>query len=150
VTVVELVYGQTEVVARFVAAAMKDPAFNRGFGECTAIGVAENGDLIGGTVFHDYSPEAGVIEMSSAAVSPRWLAPQMIRAIFGYVFDQLGCQVVVMRVREDNARMVRIAQKFGFDGVIIPRLAGRTIGIWVFTMTEEQWRDHPVNRRGVK
>lgn len=145
---IELVYGQTDIVARFVAAAMKDPAFNRGFGNCTAIGVAENGDLIGGTVFHDYTPEAGVIEMSSAAVSPRWLQPKMIRAIFEYVFDQLQCQAVVMRVKESNRRMVRIAQKFGFRGVLLPRLAGRDEGLWLFTMFDDQWRRHPVNLRG--
>jgi RimJ/RimL family protein N-acetyltransferase len=146
--VIEIVYGQSGLVAQWVALAMKDPAFDRGFGYCTAIGVAENGDLIGGTVFHQYSPEAGIIEMSSAAVSPRWLAPKMIRAIFGYVFDQIACQTVVMRVREDNPRMVRIAEKFGFDGVLIPRLAGRNTGLWIFTMTDDQWRDHRFNRRG--
>jgi RimJ/RimL family protein N-acetyltransferase len=147
--VIELVYGQSATVAKWVAIAMRDPAYDRGFGNCTAIGVVENGDLIGGTVFHQYSPEAGVIEMSSAAVSARWLAPKMIRAIFQYVFDQIGCQAVVMRVREDNARMVRIAQKFGFDGHLLPRLSGRDAGLWVFILTDDQWRDHPVNRRGV-
>ena len=145
---IEVVYGHSGVVAQWVALAMKDPAFDRGFGNCTAIGVAENGDLIGGTVFHGYTPESGVIEMSSASVSPRWLAPQMIRAIFGYVFDQLACQAVVMRVREDNPRMVRIAERFGFEGVLIPRLAGRATGLWIFTMTDDQWRDHRFNRRG--
>jgi RimJ/RimL family protein N-acetyltransferase len=146
--VVDLVYGHSGVVAQWVALAMKDPAYERGFGNCTAIGVAENGDLIGGTVFHQYSPEARVIEMSSAAVSPRWLPPKMVRAIFEYVFDQLGCQAVVMRVREDNDRMVRIAQKFGFEGHLLPRLADRQTGLWVFILTDDQWRTHRVNRRG--
>jgi RimJ/RimL family protein N-acetyltransferase len=147
--VIEIVYGQSGTVAHWVAVAMKDPAYARGFGNCTAIGVAEDGDLIGGTVFHQYSPEAGVIEMSSAAVSPRWLAPKMIRAIFGYVFDQLGCQAVVMRMHETNDRMVRIAQKFGFDGYLLPRLSGRDAGLWVFILTEEQWRQHRLAKVGV-
>lgn len=147
---IEIIYGQSQIVSQWVAQAMKDPSFERGFGQCTAIGVAENSDLIGGTVFHDYSPEAGVIEMSSAAVSPRWLAPKMIHAIFGYVFDQIKCQAVVMRVREDNNRMVRIANKFGFHGVLLPRLAGRNKGLWVFTMFDDQWRRHPINLRGAK
>lgn len=143
---IEIVYGENALVSRWVAQAMKDQSFDRGFGDCTAIGVALDGDLIGGTVFHDYSPEAQVIEMSSAAVSPRWLGPQMIRAIFGYVFDQIGCQAVVMRVREGNDRMVRIAKRFGFVGVFLPRLSGRNQGLWVFTFTEEQWRQHPLAR----
>lgn len=147
---IDLVYGHSGVVSQWVAMAMKDPAYERGFGNCTAIGVAENGDLIGGTVFHQYSPEAGIIEMSSASVSPRWLAPKMIRAIFGYVFDQLGCQAVVMRVSEKNTRMVRIAEKFGFSGHFLPRLSDRNTGLWIFILTDDQWRTHPVNRRGVE
>lgn len=141
-----LVYGHDVVVAQWVAEAMDDPAFARGFGNCTAIGFVEDERLIGGTVFHNYDPEAGVIEMSSAARTPRWLAPEMLRAIFAYPFDQLGCQMVVLRVSERNTRMVRIAQRFGFDGYLIPRLRGRDEGCWIFTFTDDQWRQHPFAR----
>jgi len=125
------------------------PGCERGFHNPTAIGVLENGHLIGGTAFHNYNPEAGVIEMSSAATSPRWLCRQMLRSIFGYVFDQLECQMVVMRVSERNERMIGIARKFGFDGVLIPRLRGRDESEWIFTLTDEQWRRHPLAKAGV-
>lgn len=144
---VQLIYGQNDLVAQWVAKTMKPP-FDRGFGNSTAIGVALDGALIGGTVFHDYSPEAGIIEMSSAATSPRWLAPKMIHAIFTYVFDQIQCQAVIMRVREDNARMVRIAQRFGFHGALLPRLSDRETGLWVFTLFDDDWREHRANRKG--
>ncbi len=147
---IELVYGQSAIVSQWVALAMKDPAYSRGFGNCTAIGVAENGDLIGGTVFHQYSPEAGIIEMSSAAVSPRWLAPKMIRAIFGYVFDQIGCQAVVMRIAESNSRMLNISDRFGFTRYRIPRLCGRDEALFVCVLTDDEWRNHRIHKLGQK
>jgi RimJ/RimL family protein N-acetyltransferase len=141
---IELVTGYNREIAAWVAQHI--PGCERGFTNPTAIGVAENGDLIGGTVFHNWNPEAGVIEMSSAGISPRWLSRQMLKAIFGYVFDQLGCQLVVMRVSERNDRMIGIARRFGFDGHLIPRLRGRDEAEWVFTLADEQWRQHPLAR----
>lgn len=141
---IELVTGQNQAIAAWVAAHI--PGCERGWHNPTAIGVLEDGELIGATVFHGWQPEAGVIEMSSAGISPRWLHPRMLRAIFEYVFDQLKCQMVVMRVSERNERMVRIAQKFGFDGHLIPRLRGRDENEWVFTLTDDAWRSHKFKR----
>jgi RimJ/RimL family protein N-acetyltransferase len=136
----DLLYGHNEAVAAWVAAHI--PGCDNGFTNPTAIGVIEDERLIGGTVFTNYVREAGIIEMSSAGTDPRWLSPRMLRAIFSYPFDQLGCQLVVMRVAENNKRMVRIAQKFGFTGHLIPRLCGRDEGQWVFTLTDDAWRQH--------
>jgi RimJ/RimL family protein N-acetyltransferase len=141
---IELVTGHNREIAAWVAAHI--PGCERGWHNATAIGVLDNGEIIGGTVFHGWQPESGVIEMSSAGISPRWLHPRMLRAIFEYVFDQLQCQLVVMRVSERNERMVRIAQKFGFDGHLIPRLRGRDENEWVFTLTDDAWRGHKFKR----
>lgn len=140
----DLLYGHNEAVAAWVAANI--PGCERGFDKSVAIGVVEGERLIGGTVFHNYQPEAGVIEMSSAGTEPRWLSRRMIRAIFGYVFDQIGCQMVVMRISERNDRMIEIAERFGFQGYLIPRLRGRDEAEWIFTLTDEQWRQHPLAR----
>lgn len=140
----DLLYGHNEAVAAWVAAHI--PGCERGFDKPVAIGVLDGERLIGGTVFTNYHPEAGVIEMSSAGTSARWLSRPMLKAIFGYVFDQLACQLVVMRVSERNERMVGIARKFGFDGYLIPRLRGRDEAEWLFTLTDEQWRQHPLAR----
>lgn len=141
---IELVTGQNQAVAAWVAAHI--PGCERGFYNPTTIGVLDDGELIGGTVFHNYSPESGLIEMSSAGTSARWLCRKMIRAIFGYVFDQLQCQMVVMRVSERNARMIKIAERFGFTGHLIPRLRGRDEAEWLFFLTEEQWRQNKMAR----
>ena len=140
----DLLYGHNETVAAWVAAHI--PGCERGFDKPVAIGVLDGERLIGGTAFHNWNPEAGVIEMSSAGTSARWLIRPMLKAIFGYVFDQLACQLVVMRVSERNERMIGIARKFGFDGYLIPRLRGRDEAEWLFTLTDEQWRRHPLAR----
>ncbi|MEL6758230.1 MAG: N-acetyltransferase, partial [Pseudomonadota bacterium] len=39
-----------------------------------AVGIRSNdGQLVAGWVWHNYFPEAGTIEFSGAAISPRWI-----------------------------------------------------------------------------
>jgi len=138
-----LITGQDDTLAAWVASQAK----LSGFEKYTAIGSADShGNLLGATVFTNYHPEAGVIEMSSAAVSPKWLSREMINAIFTYPFDQLGCQMVVLRVSPHNSRMLNIGQKFGFNFYTIPRLRGRNEDEVILTFTAEQWRDCPYRR----
>lgn len=117
------------------------------FERFSTMGVFDGGALIGGTVYHNWHPEAGVMELSSAATSRRWLQPHVIRALFAFPFDMMGAQMVAMRVSERNTGMVAIAKRFGFDGVMIPRLRGRAEAEWIFTLTDDVWRAHPVARQ---
>jgi RimJ/RimL family protein N-acetyltransferase len=147
---IEAVFGKTGEVCRFVASI---PPFDaaRDFGNCVAIGWVEDGNLIGGTVYHNWSPEAGVIELSTATTSPRWLTRKSLQTMFGYPFDQLGCQMVVLRVSEHNARMRDIAKRFGFSETTIPRLRGRNEAECIYCLTVEQWNEkgRPQNRKTV-
>ena len=120
-----------------------DPALS------STMAVLDGRDMIAGVVFHGYHPDAGVIELSSAARSPRWLQPHVIRAMFHLPFDLLDCQMIVLRVSERNETMCSIARRFGFDGVRIPRLRGRDEDEMVFTLTDEQWRAHRLYKSGL-
>lgn len=140
-----IVFGQDKAVGEWIAAQLGQTGFAGYF--MAAFGVAENGALIGGTAFHNYYPKEGVIEMTSASTSPRWLTRPMLNAIFTYVFDLLKCQMVVMRVSENNAVMVNIAERFAFKGYLIPRLRGKNEGEWIFTLTDDQWRESPFRRK---
>jgi len=130
--------GQNEAVAQWVA---NHPPFDpkRGFGACTAIGWVKDDKLIAGSVYSNYDPVAAVIEISSASIDPRWLTSETINLMFSYPFDQLGCQMVVLRVSEKNDRMRRIANKFGFDEYLIPRLRGKDEADCIYTLTDDQW-----------
>lgn len=133
------------VVSAFVGKLI--PGGERGFDAASAIGFVDNGELIGGTVFHDYNPEAGVVELTTAATSARWLTPTTLHTIFAVPFERWGCQMVVLRVAEDNERMRSIARRFGFNEYVIPRLGGRDRATVIYTLTDDQWRDTSFERR---
>jgi len=106
-----------------------------------SMGVFEDGDLIAGTLYHNYYPDYGIIELSSASISKRWLTKSVINAMFFMPFTRLGCQMIVLRVSERNKIMIGIARKFGFEETFIPRLRGRDEGEFIFTLTEEAWKE---------
>lgn len=112
---------------------------------CT-MGVFDNGALVAGTLYHNWHPESGVVELTSGSTTRRWLTRPVIRAMFHLPFDRLGCQMCVLRVSERNRAMLRIARSFGFDEVFIPRLRGRDEGEFILTYTDDQWRNSPYNR----
>lgn len=105
------------------------------------MGVFDGNALIAGTIYHNWHPKEGVIELTSYAVSKKWLTRNVIRAMFKLPFELLGCQLVVLRVSERNTNMVRIARSFGFSETHIPRLRGRDEGEFIFTLNDDQWKE---------
>jgi len=142
-----LIFGNSEAVAQFVA--NLTPGCENGFGKCQAIGVGddETGELVAGMVFHDWQPGPGLIQISSASKSPRWLTANVRYMMFSYPFDQIGCQMVVLQVSANNERMVRIAKAFGFTPYLIKRMRGRDEDGYVFTLTDDDWRNSKFTRK---
>lgn len=110
-----------------------------------SMAVFDGESLIAGTLYHNWYPDEGVIELTSASRSRRWLTRPVIKAMFDLPFKCLGCQMVVLRVSDRNGAMIRIARSFGFSEVHIPRLRGRNEGEFVFTYTDDQWRESRYN-----
>lgn len=104
-----------------------------------AMGVFDD-ELIGAVVFNNYQPEAGVIELHSAATTPRWLSRRVLWEMFDYVFNRAGCQMAVTRVSERDNRLLRIFTAYGFDHVTIPRLRGRDEAERIYFLTDDAWR----------
>lgn len=140
----EVVFGCDKQVSDWIADQLGQSGFAGYF--MSAIGVFDQGRIIGGTAFHNYYPKEGVIEMTSASINPRWLTRRMIRAIFTYAFDLLECQMVVMRISKDNQRMLNIGQRFGFSSYTIARLRGRTEDEVIMTLTDDEWRSSKYRR----
>lgn len=133
-----LVIGQDAIVSRFVGSLIP---FEVGeFDECVTVGVDRDGELIGGFVFNNWSPEAAVIEVSFAGIDKRWLTRQVLFAAFTYAFDQLGCQMVCSRTPASLKHAVRIAHAYGFKQVTVPRLFGRNEDGILSMLTVEDWR----------
>lgn len=134
-----VLYGDSETVAKFVADLL---GYERGFGECVAFGVVDDdGRLVAGCVYHNWCPESGVIEMSAAAITPRWLTRPVMREILGYAFGTCGCQLVVARIHEDNERARRLWRAMGADEYLLPRMRGRAASEAILLLTDDAWAE---------
>jgi RimJ/RimL family protein N-acetyltransferase len=135
---VRLIVGHDDIVQRFVSSLI--PFEEGDFGACTALGVDRAGELIGGFVFNNWSPQARVIELSFAGIDRRWLTRPILYAVFSYAFDQVGCQMVCSRTPASLQQAARIARAYGFKQVTVPRLFGRHDDGIISTLTVEDWR----------
>ncbi len=106
----------------------------------TIMAVADSGNIVAACLFHNWDVESGVIEMTSASTSARWLSRAILREMFSYPFEQLGCQAVIARVDPENTRMCRIASAFGGQRHDIPRLRGRDKAEALFILGDDEWR----------
>lgn len=131
-----IVYGAA--VHDFVAANI--PGCERGFGECQAIGFMDGGRIVAGVVYHNWSPETGVIELSAASVKRRWLNRSRLSEIFAYPFDRLQCRIAVARIAEGNRTARRIWRSLGADEYIIPALRSPTEAEVIYTLARETWQ----------
>lgn len=108
--------------------------------ECVTMRVYGEDDLRAVVVFHNYNPEAGVMEISAAAASRKWLNRSVLRAMHDYIFNGADCQLAVLRVAESNMTMRRIAKAYGYKETLIPRLRGRDEAECVLTLTDDEWK----------
>ena len=123
----------THAVVAFVANRL---GFDGNFGECVALGFEGPDGLEAGFVYHDYQPDHGTIEITGATKGFTGTRGKF-RAVFGYPFDQLGCQMCIARTR--NPRVVRIWTALGAEEYKIPRLFGRNVDGTILTLTSEAW-----------
>ena len=130
---------ETGLLSRWVAELIW-PGKARDFGNCQGLAVVEKGDLIAGVIYHNYEPDAGIVELSGAGTTRRWLTKETLRVMFQIPFTDWGCQAVVMRVADDNEYLHSILGRVGFERYRIPRLRGRDEAENVFVLTEEAWR----------
>jgi RimJ/RimL family protein N-acetyltransferase len=146
--VLDYVYGHDQLVADFVAALIPSVR-ERGFPKASkAIGVIEDNKLIAGLVYHNFDPAAGVIEMSGAALPGKyWLTSETLRRIYDYPFLDAGCQMVLMRVAEENRSLLRVLSAIGYAFKTIERLLGPTKNGVICTLTFEAWYDNKFNKR---
>jgi hypothetical protein len=58
------------------------------------------------TLYHNWQPDSGVIELTSASTDRRWLTKTVVKAMFHMAFAMIGAQLVALRVSERNTGMV--------------------------------------------
>lgn len=105
-----------------------------------SLAVIDEGSLIAGVLYHNHYPDTGVVELTAASITKRWLTRPVLKAIFSMPFDRFGVQLCVLRVSEHNKPMLRIAKAYGFTEYVIPRLRGRGEAEHILTLADDDWR----------
>ncbi len=115
--------------------------------ESVMMGVFDKGKIVAAVAFHDFHPKEGVIEISAASDSKRWLTRNVLHAIFSYVFVTAKCQLCVARIDPENTSLLRIFKAYGFNDIRIPRLLGREKDQIVLTLTDDDWLANKFERK---
>lgn len=141
------VYGLSDIVKAFVEQNIPSCA-QRGLPDKgRGIGVAnDRNEIVGGFYYHDWNPDAGVIEISGASTDKRWLTRKVLYGLFAYPFNDLGCQLVAMRHSANDKALARMLKAYGFHQATIPRLFGRGHDAIVSTLTDDAWRSNGFHR----
>jgi RimJ/RimL family protein N-acetyltransferase len=110
---VRLLFGHNDVVAEWVFRHI--PGMPRPFGNAVAIGVMDEAERpMAGVVFHDYEPEFRTIQLSAAAITPRWASRNILKTILQYPFEELKLQKVWTATKHDNLRALKFNEGVGF------------------------------------
>lgn len=107
----ELIYGHDAAVAAWVVDQIPHMDMPR---EYAAIGVARDGALVAGVIYHNFLPDYRGIEISMAATSARWATRGVIRALLAYPFEQLGCRWVLTCIPHKNEPALKLNKGLGF------------------------------------
>lgn len=105
-------------------------------------------EILAVVAYHNWQPEAGVIEITCASSSPRWLNARIARNVLALPFEHIGCQLVVTRISERNEPALRLNRKLGFEFTRIPRLRGRDEAEMIGQLTDDAWRGGAIYKRG--
>lgn len=117
-----------------------------GFEKFCSMGVFHNGAIEAGVVMHNWFPDTRCIELSAAALSPRWLTRNVIKELAHIVFNMLKARIAILRVSEHNADMRTIARRAGFRETVIPQIRGDNEAECVYTLTASDWASNRLNR----
>lgn len=115
----ELIIGRDKEVAEIVAQLIPEYESSEDFGTSyTAIGFRSGDEFLAGAVYSNYRVHD--IELSLAALSPKWSSRSSWRAVFAYPFQQLGTRRVTCIVNKKNKRVRRLMEGAGFklEGVL--------------------------------
>ena len=129
---------ETQALSRLVADRIW-PGKGHDFGECQCIAVTHDGELAAGLVYHNYDPDAAVVEISGASWMKGWLTRSVLKAMYGYPFIDCGCQAVFQRVPDEDKPQHRMLKAFGAERYRIPRLRGIDRAENIYVTTRETW-----------
>jgi len=73
----------------------------------------ENGILMGGVVYENYTGKGGSVIAHIAKFAPNWITRDFLWMIFDYPFRQLDCNQVINHCRAKNADAIQLCKSMG-------------------------------------
>lgn len=131
---------EMHVVTKWVAQRIWPDQPWKNFGPACALAVVEGGKLIAAVICHNWDEQAGVIEISAASDSRRWMSRKVLLALFSRIFGEFEVQTCVARLDAGNDELVSIFQRFGFSTIRLPNLRGRGRDEVLCLLTDTDWR----------
>jgi len=82
------------------------------FRDCKAIGVLKDARLVAGVVYHSLADSQ--IHASIAVEDKNWANKSILYALFAYPFVQCNCHRILVTVRDNNKKSIKLAKRLGF------------------------------------
>ena len=121
----------------------------RELGNYQAFGVMRGMTPLAVVIFNNYQPMkyGGDIRVIVASDDPTWCRSGILRELFSYPFDQLGCSRITAIIRDGNKQSLRLCQGLGFkrEGTLRRGHNGRTNAVVLSMLQHEcKWlKDKP-------
>lgn len=105
----------------------------------TVMLVADGEKIVAGVLFHNWQSKSGVVQISAASDSKRWITRPILKDLFSYAFNTIGAQAVIACM-DAGRPLTRIFEAYGFTRHEIPRLRGRDKAEAVMVLGDDQWK----------
>ena len=128
-----VLYGHDPMVAIWVAHQIPQggvfPTFGGG---PVAVGLVNDGELVGGVVWHSYSASQRRIEVSGATTTTRGLTPAIISEVMRYPFGQLKVRRVSAEIPVSRPEAAKFLERLGFrqEGLIREGAGDEDLTLW--------------------
>lgn len=141
----QLIVGESAYFANWAAQHLDTPIDTT---MCHAIGIMDGANIIGSVVYSHYYGHD--MQMTIATVSPRWCTRGVLRALFDYPFNQLGCARVTAVTTKRNKAARKLLGRLGFvlEGVLRNGYDGRRHALVYGLLRDDcEWRVNSGKKR---
>ena len=111
---IQLLLNRDDYVSAWVQSKLEDFYFR----DCKAIGIIKNQKLIAAVVYSNLRD--GQIEATIVIEDKNWANKTILYALFAYPFVQCNCHRILVTVRDNNKKSIKLAKRLGFkhEGVL--------------------------------